>query len=240
MSKIIHITPNIYFTSLATLLRNHVILSVVRERWEILYKTRLPPSLRQGQGPVGPHVPACRAPQPAAAPRRPAAGHAGTRSAKQHRRSSGRAHMEPHLISSAVYIPKVTPTSRRHGTTLDGFMANEQLLPGRQPVSLSRWKRRATGSTTRSGLRRRAGPGGTTAAEGRHWAAPRWRSGAARLPGGQRAAQHGGPAGRGRLLAAGAVPGPAVPPPGRPGELSVRVCREGRAGGGGSTGTVEE
>lgn len=61
--------------------------------------------------------------------------------------------MEPHLISSAVYIPKDTPTSRRHGTTLGGFMANEHLFPGRQLLPLSRWKRRATGGTTRSGLR---------------------------------------------------------------------------------------
>lgn len=75
--------------------------------------------------------------------------------------------MEPHLISSAVYIPKDTPTSRRHGTTLGGFMANVQLFPGRQRLPLSRWKRRATDSTTRSGLQGGAGPGGTTAGEGR-------------------------------------------------------------------------
>lgn len=91
--------------------------------------------------------------------------------------------MEPHLISSAVYIPKDTPTSRRHGTTLGGFMANEQLFPGRQLVLLSTWKSRATGSTTRSRLR-----------EGRSRVVPplagvlppRWRSGADRLPRGQR------------------------------------------------------
>lgn len=59
------------------------------------------------------------------------------------------------------------------------------------------------------------------------------------FPAGSGRDQHGGAAGRGWLLAAGAVPGPAVPPPERTGELSVRVRREGRADGG-STGTGEE
>lgn len=169
---------------------------------EIMYKPRLPPSRRLGHGPAGPHVPACRAPQPTAALRRPAAGHAGTGSTQHHPHSSGRSHMEPHLISSAVYMPKDTPTSRRHGTTLGGLMAIEQSSPGRQQLPLSRWKRRATGGTTRSGAAG-AGPGGTTAAEGRYRPPPRWRSGAVRVRRGQSGApwRRGGPgpaAGSGR------------------------------------------
>lgn len=194
-----------------------------------MYKARLPPSRRVGHDPAGPHVPACRAPQFNASPQRRAAGHAGTRSARQHPYSSGWAHMEPHLISSAVYIPKDTPTSRRHGTTLGGLMANEQLFPGRQLVPLSRWKCRATGSTTRSKLRdrrSRAVPkprrGGTALPPAGAVVPPAFPEASARE-------QHGGAAGRGWLLAAGAVAGSAVPPSGRAGELPVRDRREGRA-----------
>lgn len=195
-----------------------------------MYKTRLRPSRRLGPGPAEPHVPACRAPQTAAARRRPAAEHAGTRSAQQHPHSSRCVHMDPHLISSAVYIPKDTPTSRRHGTTLGGLMANEQLFPGRQLIPLSPWKRRATGSTTRSkarGGRGRAVPPPRTGGTGLPPA-----GGVVRSPFPEASAreQHGGAAGWGRLLAAGAVAGPALPPPGRAGEPPVRVRRGGRAG----------
>uniref|UniRef100_H0ZKI4 Small ribosomal subunit protein mS39 n=1 Tax=Taeniopygia guttata TaxID=59729 RepID=H0ZKI4_TAEGU len=101
-----------------------------------MYKPRLPPSRRLGHGPTGPHVPAC----PAAGRRKAAVGcgarHAGTGSTRHHPHSSARSHMEPHLISSAVYMPKDTPTSRRHGTTLGGLMAIEQSPPGRLQLPL--------------------------------------------------------------------------------------------------------
>lgn len=135
--------------------------------------------------------------------------------------------MHPHLISSAVYIPKETPTSRRHGTTFGGLMVNKRVCPGRhfdhslQPKLLRRGKHHALPAAGGQ-----AGPGGTTAAEGRlppptqrEWYRP---------PSGRavRRCRHGGAAAEGQLLAASSITEQAVLLSGREArKLPVRLCR---------------